>query len=100
MIQIKSNWMIMSDGEGNNFPIFSLIIQRDNGEPFNCAMEASNCFKDGESALICLTSMITELIHACYPQMKDPLYRMNKELKALEECRNYLISSIKAMKKP
>lgn len=82
MLEIKSQWVNWTDEQGNCHPSLHLFLTR-NQESFNCAM-VMNKIDDGDDVLLCLESMITELVAHAYPEMRDPLYKLKKQLQELE----------------
>jgi|GEM_PF-5716752 hypothetical protein len=82
MLELKSEWRGCHDNMGNYFPAFILFLNRD-GKSYNCSMMVNDT-NDGDSVLLTINSMIQNLIEAAFPEMRDPLNRLKKELEELE----------------
>lgn len=95
MLEIKSTWKNAEDDYGNPFQMLVLFMSIDNKVPFNFAFKASEL--KPENTLEMLIAAITELTHACYPELNDPLYRMKKELKELESRVDFVKRNIHEM---
>lgn len=84
MIKLLSDWKMATDENGKAFQMLILFMSKDNEDPFNVAIHMNECMGDADLMMTTIITGVTELINACFPELKDPLYRMKKELKELE----------------
>lgn len=97
MLEIRSQWTEVVTEPGIKTPIFVLYMIR--GEQvFNVAMDASE-FSYGDEVLNCLTTTMTELIHKLYPEMQDPIYRLQRRIVKLDEEKIKILQMIKNIQK-
>lgn len=87
-IQGMSNWK-------NN--TIDIIMKRNKEKVATCEVEISD-LEDGEVVLKCLHSALDGLVNACYPEMRDPLWRMQNDLKSSEKAIKELKKRVEYLK--
>lgn len=94
MLEIRTEFQPYKLGE---LPMFIIFMKKGDIE-FNTVIQAGEWMNDGDKVLEYLKCAFTNLIHMLYPEMSDPLYKMEKRLKELDEERLNTINAIEILK--
>ncbi len=92
MIEIRSEYQ----GETENKRGFFAIYMARNGKWLNTAIVPES-LDDPENAVESIKSMIGVLLNESFSELKDPLYKMKKELMGISERKKFLVERIKEM---
>lgn len=96
MLEIKSKWDIIVDPELGISNLLTIFFTRD-GKTFNLCMNADEFHLDGEATELTISTMLKVLIDESYPEMRNPIYKMKKELANIEKRKETLILAIKSL---